>query len=286
MSTGLRMLVPLLLATACGGLRNGGEPGPAPRVASYREVDGRALRTFIFDARPAGSGPTAAVLLLHGGGWSDGAPDWVFPAARAFANAGFVAIAVEYRLSDSAHTPIDALRDVCAALRWARSQASSLGIDSMRVAAYGVSAGGHLAAATATVGCPAEGGAPPARGADALLLLSPALDVEADAHFGRILLGRASAREYSPLAHPVAAPPPTIIAHGERDTLTPLEGSQRFCLMLVRRRVSCDLRVYAGLGHLLTRRLEEQEQSFDPDPVARADALAKQVEFLRTLWAR
>jgi acetyl esterase len=278
------------VATGCGGIRPGLTSGPAPRVESYREVGGRALRAFIFEARAAerleAPATTGAVLLLHGGGWSEGAPDWVFPAARAFANAGLVAIAVEYRLSDSTHTPIDALDDVCAALRWTRSRAETLRLDTTQIAAYGVSAGGHLAAATVTVGCPPRDGAPPTRGADALVLLSPALDVEADAHFGRLLLGRATSREYSPLAHPSAAPPPTMIAHGERDTLTPLEGSQRYCILVVRRRVQCDLRVYAGLGHLLTRNLEEQERSFDPDPVARADALEKQVAFLRTLWAR
>lgn len=281
------LVVALLIALAgCAGLVPSTGDGPAPRVDTYREVGGRALRAFVFDASPDAGATKAAVLLLHGGGWSDGAPEWVFTAARAFADAGIVSIAVEYRLSDSLHTPIDALSDVCAALAWTRARAGTLGIDSSRVAAYGVSAGGHLAAATVTVGCPSLDNAPAARGADALVLLSPALDVERDGHFGRILLGRATARDYSPLAHPSPTPPPTMIAHGERDTLTPLEGSQRFCIMLVRRRVQCDLRVYAGLGHLLTRNLEEQEQSFDPDPLARSDALTKQVEFLRTLWSQ
>lgn len=276
----------LIAVSGCAGVIPGAGGGPAPRVETYRDVGGRALRAFVFDAAPDARATRGAVLLLHGGGWSDGAPDWVFPAARAFAAAGVLGIAVEYRLSDSLHTPMDALSDVCAALAWTRARAGALGIDSMRVAAYGVSAGGHLAAATVTVGCPPHDAAPVTRGADALLLLSPALDVERDGHFGRLLLGRATARDYSPLAHPSATPPPAMIAHGERDTLTPLEGSQRFCLALVRRRVQCELRVYAGLGHLLTRNLEEQESSFDPDPLARADALEKQVEFLRALWAQ
>lgn len=281
------LVAALLTAIAgCGGVRPDADANLAPRVASYRDVGGRALRAYVFEARPDESALRGAVLLLHGGGWSDGAPDWVFPAARAFAHAGIVSIAVEYRLSDSTHTPIDALSDVCTALAWTRAQATTLGIDSSRVAAYGVSAGGHLAAATVTVGCPSERGAAPSRGADALVLLSPALDVEPDGHFGRMLLGRATPRAYSPLANPRDNPPPTMIAHGESDTLTPLTGSQRFCIQLVRRRVQCDLRVYAGLGHLLTTNLEEQERNFTPDPLARADALEKQVEFLRTLWAR
>jgi hypothetical protein len=35
---------------------------------------------------------------------------------------------------------------------------------------------------------------------------------------------------------------------------------------------------------LLTRNLANQESDFDPDPVARADGNAKQIEFLRQLW--
>lgn len=225
--------------------------------------------------------PRPAVLLLHGGGWVAGEPSWVFPSAQVFAERGFVAIAVQYRLSDSLRTPIEALADVCTALRWTRLNADSLGVDSNRVAIYGVSAGGHLAAATATVGCP---DAVADRGADALLLLSPALDVERDGHFGRILRGRATAQEMSPVANVRQTMPPTWIVQGAEDTLTPLSGAQKFCLLVVQARSTCDLRVYEGLGHLLTRQLADQENNFDPDPLARADGLRHQANALMQLW--
>lgn len=48
----------------------------------------------------------------------------------------------------------------------------------------------------------------------------------------------------------------------------------------------CDLVVYPGLGHLLTRNLANQEDDFDPDPVARSDGVAKQLAFLKSLWIR
>lgn len=276
----------LAFANGCGGHRVGADAdAPPTRVHTYRTVDARALRAY--DFAPAGDvAPTPAVLLLHGGGWSAGEPAWVFTAARRFASAGIRALAIEYRLSDSVHTPIDALADVCAALSWARAHADSFAINARQVAIYGVSAGGHLAAATVTVGCPATAADPAPRGADALALLSPALDMDRDGHFARLLQGRSTAGEQSPLLHPRAVMPPTFIAHGEDDTLTPLDGAQRFCLLLVQRRVQCELRVYAGLGHLLTRNLAEQESNFDPDPLAREDALTKQVEFVRALWPR
>jgi acetyl esterase len=279
-------LVPHFLAlilaglNACAGLPGGRAP-ERPTVVPYRVVGADTLSAHLFAARGSEPTPRAAVILLHGGGWSDGSPEWVYAAAREFAKAGLVAIALEYRLADSTHTPIDALEDVCAGIVWARARADSLGFARERVAGYGVSAGGHLAAATVTVGCPF---AALNRGFDALALLSPAVDVERDAHFGRLLQGRATATALSPIAQATTSMPPTIIVQGDRDTLTPLAGAQRFCLNITMTRGQCELRVYSELGHLLTRNLSEQESRFDPDPVARADGLARQIAFIRQVW--
>ena len=68
-----------------------------------------------------------------------------------------VAISVEYRLSQGSVTPIEALSDTFAAFRWARQHAAELNLDPKRVAGYGVSAGGHLVAAAATIGSSSEG---------------------------------------------------------------------------------------------------------------------------------
>lgn len=281
-----RRLPILLLAVATvvpvAACRPRTAPAPVPSArAAYAVARGESLWVHRFAAAPPHSAPRPAVLLLHGGGWSAGDPSWVYPAAAAFAEGGFDAFAVQYRLSDSVTTPLEAIADVCAALRWTRVQADSLGVDASRVAVYGVSAGGHLAASTVTIGCP-EALAEP--GADALLLLSPAVDVEADAHFGRLLRGRATAAEVSPVRNGRAGMPPTVLVQGAEDSLTPLRGAQRFCLLLATQRQACDLRVYDGLGHLLTRNLAEQENAFDPDPQARADALRHQVRWLQQLW--
>lgn len=271
----------LVLSAATGACRPRLAPEPRPDASTPYAVAGSdTLRVYRFGTF-RDSIPRPAVLLLHGGGWSEGEPSWVFPAAAAFADGGFVSLAVQYRLSDSVHTPIEALADVCTALRWTRLHADSLGVDSTRVAIYGVSAGGHLAASTVTVGCPdlvAD------RGADALLLLSPALDVERDAHFARLLRGRVSAADISPVASGRRTMPPTVIIQGAEDRLSPMAGAQRFCLLVVQVGARCDLRVYDGLGHLLTRQLEDQERNYDPDPLARADALRHQRDALMALW--
>ena len=45
----------------------------------------------------------------------------------------------------------------------------------------------------------------------------------------------------------------------------------------------CELNVYEGVGHLLTRNLANQESDFDPDPEARADGIARHLRFLAEL---
>lgn len=114
----------------------------APIEHTYRTADGIALKPFVFSsAGTTGGARTPAILLFHGGGWVAGALDWTFTSARRYAELGMVSISVEYRLSTDSVTPIDALADVCSALRWIRAEASALGIDPRRVAASGVSAG-------------------------------------------------------------------------------------------------------------------------------------------------
>jgi acetyl esterase/lipase len=263
------------------------QAGPLPTQAGapepsftrvYREAGRDSLRAYIFmppghDANHA----TSAILLFHGGGWSDGAPEWTFPAARRFADSGLVAVAVEYRLSAGNVTPIEALADACAALAWVRAHAAELGLNG-RLAGYGVSAGGHLVAATATVGCPDRTAGP-----DALLLWSPALDLASDRWFASLVQGRATAAALSPARHVGPATPPTSIVHGERDAVTPLAGVTRYCAALTDLGGRCDLHVYPGVGHLLSRNLANQESDFDPDPVARANGIARQHRFLRRL---
>lgn len=253
------------------------EHGPSI-VRVYREIGGQPLHVYVFlpSARQEGD-RASAILLFHGGGWSAGAPDWTFGTAQRFADSGLVAVAVQYRLSTGDVTPVDALADACAAFAWVRARATEFRLTG-RVAAYGVSAGGQLAAATGTIGCPGDGAGP-----DALLLWSPALDLVGDGWFTGLLQSRAAPDDLSPARHVGPSTPPTSIVHGERDTLTPLAGVRRYCAAVTALGRRCDLHVYPGVGHLLTRNLRNQESDFDPDPVARADGIAQHHRFLRSL---
>jgi acetyl esterase len=226
------------------------------------------------------------VLLFHGGGWTAGSASWLYDTARRFASIGFVAIPIEYRLANDTVTPHEQRDDACAAFRWARDEAQTLGLDPTHVAGYGVSAGGQLVGLLATRGCATHASATPRGGPDAMVLLSPALDLSDDPYFALMLHGRGSAAAFSPVAMQRGRVVPTLIVHGAQDSLTPVAGVQKFCATQRANRGRCVLQVYPGVGHLLTRDLANQETTFDPDPVMREAGLAMQIQFLRELWAR
>jgi acetyl esterase/lipase len=258
-----------------------GEPTPY----TYRRVADAAIHAYVFGpARPAPSRP--AVLLFHGGGWTEGAPEWVFDAARRFAASGMVAIAIEYRLATETLTPRDQRDDACAAFRWSRDSARMLGLDPARVAGYGVSAGGQLVGLLGTRGCADAPGRAPQGGPDAMVLLSPALDLALDPYFARLLHGRGVVADYSPVAQQRGRGVPTLIVHGNQDSLTPASAVRRFCATQRAAGGRCALQIYPGVGHLLTRNLANQLSDYDPDPALRRAGLAAQVQFLRALWGR
>ncbi len=94
------------------------------------------------------------VVYIHGGGWLGGDPQRTgafvdFPGVLAsLAERGYAVASVGYRLSGEARFPAQ-IRDIKAAVRWIRLHASNYGIDPARAMAWGVSAGGHLAALAA-----------------------------------------------------------------------------------------------------------------------------------------
>jgi acetyl esterase/lipase len=94
---------------------------------------------------PAGSGPWPLVVGIHGGAFMHGNRTWEKPNVPALLAGGYAVASVEYRLSGEALFPA-AVRDVKQATAYLRAQAGELGLDPSFFAAWGRSAGGHLAA--------------------------------------------------------------------------------------------------------------------------------------------
>lgn len=115
----------------------------------YKQIGKTKLHLFVF--RPVKQKVNApAIVFFHGGGWQNGAPTQFQQQCRYFSNRGMVAITVEYRVEDRHKTKATAAAaDGKSAMRWVRSNAKKLGIDSNRIAAGGGSAGANMATWTA-----------------------------------------------------------------------------------------------------------------------------------------
>lgn len=210
-------------------------PGADTRV--YKTVGETNLRLHIYQPPDRKQGDKLpAIVFFFGGGWRNGTPAQFVEHCQHFAARGMVAITAEYRVRSRHNvTPLECIADAKSAMRWLRRNANKLGIDASRIAAGGGSAGGHLAAALATV-----------KGFDdrtddlqvsvvpnALVLFNPALDVAnipADYGFGE------QAKAASPLQNVRNRMPPTIIFHGTADTTVPFAQATSFCAALQRRR--------------------------------------------------
>jgi len=103
--------------------------------------------------RPSGAGPFAAVVVLHPGGFvkGDKADQQVVTVAQDLAQAGFEAFTVNYRLAPEFHYPAP-VQDVQSAVSYIREHAGQFNVDPSRIAAFGGSAGGTLAAAVGDEG--------------------------------------------------------------------------------------------------------------------------------------
>ncbi|KAF2209822.1 hypothetical protein CERZMDRAFT_46299 [Cercospora zeae-maydis SCOH1-5] len=112
-------------------------------------IDGYAIPIHGFTQRTPQTSSGPAALHFHGGGMTMGsALTFAKPLAQMASRSGVPIYSVDYRLAPEAHG--DTLVEDCyAALLWLRNNANELGIDVARLAVYGESAGGGLAAGVA-----------------------------------------------------------------------------------------------------------------------------------------
>lgn len=121
---------------------------------------GTALREYHdigFDVRtdlkldivmPDSGHPAPLVVYVPGGGFVISARDGDLARRRLLAEAGFAVASVDYRTTMSGSTYVDGVRDVRSAIRFLRAHTDVYGLDTRRIAVWGESAGGYLAAMT------------------------------------------------------------------------------------------------------------------------------------------
>lgn len=272
----------LSLLIVCQVLMALARENAVPDSFIYRQAGSVPLKAYVF--KPAKDGKLhPAILMFHGGAWQLGDASWMFDRARELAGKGMVAIAVNYRLANNGLTPIDGVEDACAAFAWARAHAEELSIDVKRVVGYGVSAGGHLVAAAATL--PEVNGNTVGANErpNAMLLYSPALNMGPDPYFIRLIGKKGNPADYSPSAFITKKLPPTMIIQGELDSIVYTKDAKDFRDKAINAGAKCTLCIYPGVGHLLTRNIKIQYKDFDPDPADAKDAHQKEDDFLASL---
>lgn len=225
---------------------------PEPVKYSYKQIDGYELSLHSFS--PKGHDPKTdrkpAIIFFFGGGWVGGTPKQFYPQCQYLADRGMVAISAEYRVkSRNETTPFECVKDGKSALRWVRKNASKLGVDPQRIGAGGGSAGGHVAAAVATV--PGlndeEDDTSISCQPDALVLFNPVYD-NGPSGFGYAKV-KNRYQEISPMHNLKKDMPPTIVFLGEKDKLIPVSTGERFRDGMRKLGNRSELVVYPGQPH-------------------------------------
>ncbi len=215
---------------------------------TYSSIPGYRPMVVDIYLPPKAAVPTAKPLIMyiHGGGWMAGHTRQAgaladFPSVLAkLASEGFVVASLEYRLAGEARFPAQ-LQDVRAAVRYLKANAGKYGIDPGRVALWGGSAGGHLAALAAlSCGAPGIDDKPQPAGTECVqgaviwygvFDFAPLMARAEGAPVG--LLGCASAEvcpaekvaAVSPLTYLDAKDPPFLLIHGEADKTVSVQQS-------------------------------------------------------------
>jgi acetyl esterase/lipase len=221
----------------------------------YATHGGEELQLDI--AAPAGGTLRPAVLFIHGGGWARGKRQAYSGAIREAARKGYVAATVSYRFAPKHPWPAQ-LEDVRAALRWLRSNAEKYGIDPGRIAAGGMSAGGHL---SLMLGLRPEGLEGEEAGIAAVVNYFGPTDMTVD-QFNDFVDGlleglaggkreekAAAYRDFSPVTHISAGDAPVLTFQGTEDPLVPDEQARTLHAALDKARIPNRLEILEGRGH-------------------------------------
>ena len=228
-----------------------------------------------------GAGPYPVVVFIHGGAWLFGHRATLNPilaGLRLFERlpaAGYGFASISYRFSGEATFPAQ-LHDAKAAVRWLRARAPTLDLDPDRVAAWGESAGGHLAALLGLTGDRPDlegdvGVLGPSSSVQAVVdwygpsdLLTMDEQAHPEATFSHdrpdapeaLLIGgpvqeaAEAARAASPVTYVHGGAPPFLLQHGVDDRIVPAGQSEELAAALTAAGADARLQLLAGTDHV------------------------------------
>lgn len=241
--------------------------GDGPKILAdeiYGRKDGMALTLDVI--RPAKANG-AGVIWVQSGGWYSG---WLDPklmaaASKGFLDKGYTVIVLRHG-SAPKYTIPEATADVRRAVRFVRLKAKDYGIDGHRLGVLGGSAGGHLSLMLATTG---DDGDPEAKDpvlkqpsrVAAVVALYPPTDISdwvtnppeiIKKHAGLkppLTFDAKLAPLHSPALRADAKAAPSLMIHGDKDELVPIEHSHKMIKALEKVKVKCKLVTVEGAAH-------------------------------------
>ncbi len=263
----------------------------------YGRKFGTALTLDVFTPKQNANG--LGVIVVVSGGWLSSHEGIPVPWCRVLAKHGYTSFAVVHG-SGPRYTVPDAVADLRRSVRFVRAHAKDYHIDPDHLGVIGGSAGGHLSLMLGTAGDDGKADAPDpiervsdrvqavacwfpptdflnygAKDKDMiqsgvldLLKLRAAFDFEeldpATRRFHRITDEKKMheiMRQVSPITHVAAGNAPTLILHGDKDNIVPLQQAQDFVARLKEAGVPVELTVKPGAGHGW-QKLEEDVNTF------------------------
>lgn len=237
----------------------------------YGERRGRPLTLDVVSPeKPNGLG----VVLMVSGGWKSRTNSFRSWMVAPLLRRGYTVFPV-YHVSQPTSTVMEIFDDVSKAVRLVRHRAKEFGVDPDRLGVTGGSAGGHLSLMLATRGGPGPADAkdPVERessAVQAVAIFYPVTDLlnlgesTENLHDGgppksfvkafgpqatNLAVWKVIGRELSPIYHIHSNSPPTLIYHGDADTLVTLDQSQRYQARAREIGRIVELVVHPGGGH-------------------------------------
>jgi acetyl esterase/lipase len=249
----------------------------------YGRKFGTVLTLDVFTPKSNANG--AAVILAVSGGWFSAHEGINVGFFNEYLKRGYTVFAVVHG-SQPKFTIPEVLEDMHRAVRYIRSRADDFKIDPERIGITGGSAGGHLSLMQGTAGSP---GNPDAKDpidryssrVKAVACFFPPTDFLNYGKTGEIALGNGILKDYrapfdfreydntirafviitdqdkrleigkqiSPVYHVSSDDAPTLIVHGDADTLVPIQQAELIIARLKEVNVPCELVVKPGAGH-------------------------------------
>ena len=200
-------------------------------------------------AKPNGIG----IVLMVSGGWKSQAGSFRPWIAAPLLRRGYTVFAV-YHIPQPEATVMEITQDVNRAVRYVRYNAHQYGVDPQRLGVTGGSAGGHLSLMVATRGGPGPADATDpvdreSSAVQAVAIFYPVTDLlnlgKSTENLGdggpprsfvkafgpqstNLAVWKVIGHEMSPIYYVTSNLPPSLIYHGDADTLVPLDQSERF----------------------------------------------------------